>query len=116
MLDTINLDFIKTEIGNDPAVICEMLILFQEVLTEFEDSLVLAIGERSYPVAFITTHKIKPSLKMFELQELISKTTILETLIKQKVDFSIIQKEFAEIQTLLPDTHANIEQLLLQYQ
>lgn len=115
MSDRINLDFIKNEIGNDPMVITEMLVIFQDVLTEFEDSLTNGIEEQSYTTIFIATHKIKPSLKMFGLHKLISLTTILERSVKDEIDFSSIKKQFRDVQIPLPTIHSEVKELLLKY-
>lgn len=115
MHNTINLDFIKTEIGNDHSVISEMLVIFQEVLTEFEQTIATAIDDKSYSSMFIATHKIKPSLKMFGLHELVALTVSLEKSIKQEVDFSQLQKQFINIQQPLPDIYTNIDKLLITH-
>lgn len=78
----INLSFVKTEIGDDHSVIHDMLSAFQEVFKEFEEKTDLALADGDLGTTSLYAHKIKPSLKMFGLNNMLTQVQQLEKLAK----------------------------------
>jgi HPt (histidine-containing phosphotransfer) domain-containing protein len=74
----IDITFITDQLGDSPEIIHEMCSVFIEVLKEYQEKIQEAIFAADFAEIRLQAHKIKPSLSMFGLQELLVAVVELE--------------------------------------
>lgn len=110
----ISLSFIIRELGDDPNVIQEMLITFREVLIEFD--LTISKGNEQTDSHCLKTalHKIKPSVRMFNLSELLKKIDDLDEKLKNEAEPIYIQSKVSDIRRMIPLIITEIDHYVLK--
>jgi HPt (histidine-containing phosphotransfer) domain-containing protein len=112
----LNLDFVKTEFGDDPETITEILLVFKEVLEGYEQQMTLALAEKDSDLIYFECHKIKPSLKMFGLLETVAILEKVEFMSKSQRPVDEMEMTYARIKEQFPRIHVSIDAILVENQ
>lgn len=111
----ISLSFIIRELGDDPTVVKDMLLTFREVILEFDAVISKEPQLNHFDNLKIALHKIKPSIRMFRLNELLQKIDDVETNIHNTSDANLIQDNIIKIRQEIPSIINEIDLLVNHY-
>jgi HPt (histidine-containing phosphotransfer) domain-containing protein len=112
----LNLDFVRTEFGDDPETIIEILLVFKEVLEGYEQQMTLGFAEKDSDLIYLECHKIKPSLKIFGLLETVAILEKVEFISKSQRSVDEMEVPYAGIKEKFPRIHVSIDAILVENQ
>lgn len=114
--ETINLDFVLKEVGNDPEFIVDLLETFSSALSDHINRLTEMIKSRETLDLFGTVHKLKPSLKMFNLTSSLDHVFTIESEIHHQLPSDDLLKIVSALTEKLTSAKTQVESLVMEYQ
>ena len=110
----IDITFITEQLGDSPEIIHEMCSVFIEVLKEYQEKIQDAIFAADFAQIRLHAHKIKPSLSMFGLQELLVSVVEMEKVASIDNDLIRIVGLNQKIDAELPFIFHQVSELMLR--
>ncbi len=108
----IDITIITDQHGDSPEIIHEMCSVFIEVLKEYQEKIQDAILNADFNEIRLQTHKIKPSLSMFGLHELLVSVVEMEKVAAIDNDLLRIDRLNQKIDAELPLIFQQVNELL----
>ena len=108
----IDITFITEQLGDSPEIIHEMCSVFIEVLKEYQEQMQSAIFAADFAQIRLHAHKIKPSLSMFGLQDLLVAIVELEKVASIDNDLLRIVGLSQKIEAELPLIFHQVDELM----
>ena len=110
----IDTSFISKQIGDSPEIITEMSVLFLEGLREYQKYIKKGIDALDFEAIHLQTHKIKPSLSMFGLIDILELVAAIEKAAKVDKDIEKIMENSAKLEAELPLIYNQIEEIIVK--
>lgn len=110
----IDITFITDQLGDSPDIIHEMCSVFIEVLQEYQEKMEEAIFAADFAQIRLHAHKIKPSLSMFGLHDLLVSVVELEKVASVDNDLIRIVHLNQKIDAELPLIFHQVNELMLR--
>lgn len=111
----LSLSFIIRELGDDPIIIQDMLQTFREVLLEFDSTISNKNELEGFRHLKIALHKIKPSIRMFNLSEPLKKIDDLEVKLNNEAEPIYVEAKVADLRKMIPPIITEIDRFALKY-
>ena len=102
-LDTINLDKLRSYVGNKESDIKEMIILFLQLIPEQKEKMLEAFKNKEWDKLNYIAHQLKPSMDIFGLNGSKEKARIIESLTKTGEETDLIKKFVSELSNELDE-------------
>lgn len=108
----VDTSFISSQIGDSPEIILEMSKVFLEVLREYQRSINAAIKATNFSEIKLHAHKIKPSLSMFGLNDLLALVVGIEKAANMDEDILKVIELSSKIDAELPMIYHQVEEII----
>lgn len=112
---SIDFSFITDQLGDSPEIIVEMSTVFLEVLKEYQEKIQIAILAADFAEIRLQAHKIKPSLAMFGLSELLVSVVELEKVASIDHDLIRLIGLSQKIEDELPLIYNQMDEIIMKY-
>jgi HPt (histidine-containing phosphotransfer) domain-containing protein len=108
----VDTSFISSQIGDSPEIILEMSQVFLEVLREYQQCIHVAIRSNDFPSIKLHAHKIKPSLTMFGLNDLLTIVVGIEKAASIDEDIVKVIELSTKVDAELPFVYHQVEEII----